>query len=87
MSSRKPTHQGQQPRHGVIRVSTLKPEHARQHLATITASMAEVKDYGSHGTGFSSQGGFQQGGAAGADYETTNTGNTGDADSGGASDY
>jgi hypothetical protein len=73
--------QRQPPRHGVIHVNSLKPAHARQHLATITANMAEVKDYGSHGTGFSSQGGFQQGGASGADYETSSADNVGDADS------
>ena len=36
-------------------------------------------------TSEASQGRFQPGGAAGADYETTSTGNTGDSDSGGPS--
>jgi hypothetical protein len=84
-----PTHQRQQPpRHGVIHVTSLKPEHARKHLAAMTTSAAEVRDYNTGGvTGQNSQGAMSQGGASGADYETTNTGNTGDVDSGGASDY
>jgi len=77
----------QPPQHGVIKTSTWKSQHAKQHLANVTASMAEVKDYGSHGDiGQSSQGGFSgsgmSGGASGADYTTTSTGNTGDCDSG-----
>jgi len=79
--------QGKQPKHGAIAVTTLPKHHARKHLADMTVSMSEVHDYGGHGTGFSSQGGFQQGGAAGADYTTTSTGNTGDADSGGPSGW
>jgi hypothetical protein len=75
------------PKHGQIRISTMRPEHAKKHLAEMTASMSEVHDYGAHGTGFSSQGGFQSGGASGADYETTSTGNTGDADSGGPTGF
>ncbi|MGA7770461.1 MAG: hypothetical protein WCA27_30035 [Candidatus Sulfotelmatobacter sp.] len=71
------------PRHGAISVTTMPKRHAKKHLAAMTASMSEVKDYGSHGTGFSSQGSFASGGASGADYQTTSTGNTGDADSGG----
>jgi hypothetical protein len=83
-----PTRQRQQLRHGLIRVTTLKPEHARQHLAAMTTSAAEVRDYNTGGvTGQNSQGAPSQGGASGADYQTTSTGNTGDADSGGASDY
>jgi hypothetical protein len=78
----------QPPRHGVIKVSSMKPEHARRHLAAMTASMSEVHDYGSHGTGFSSEGSFASGGgAAGADYQTTSTGNTGDSDSMGPTGY
>jgi hypothetical protein len=79
--------QPQLPKHGDISVTTLPKHHARKHLAAMTASMAEVHDYGNHGTGYSSQGGFQQGGAAGADYETTSTANTGDSDSGGPTGY
>jgi hypothetical protein len=84
-----PTHRKQQsPRHGVIRVSTLKPEHARQHLAAMVSSAAEVRDYGGHEvTGQNSQGAMRQGGASGADYQTSSADNVGDADSGGASDY
>lgn len=59
----------------------MKIEHAKQHLSAMTASMSEVHDYGSHGTGFSSQGAMSPGGASGADYQTTSTGTTGDADS------
>jgi hypothetical protein len=83
MSSRK---QMRPPRHGVIHVTSLKPEHARKHLAAMTTSAAEVRDYNTGGvTGQNSQGAMSPGGASSADYQTTNTGNTGDADSGGAS--
>jgi len=47
------------------------------HLAQHVAHANTTADYGGHGA-FSNQGGFQQGGAAGADYETTSTGNTGE---------
>ena len=83
----------QPPEHGVIKTNRWKAEHAKKHLASMTASMSEVKDYGSHGDiGQSSQGGFtgsgMSGGASGsAEYETTSTGNTGDCDSGGPSGY
>jgi hypothetical protein len=54
----------------------------------MTTSAAEVRDYNTGGvTGQNSQGAPSQGGAAGADYTTTNSGLTGDTDSGGASDY
>ena len=46
-----------------------------------------TKDYGSHGTGFSSQGALSPGGAAGADYQTTSVGDTPDADSGVPTDF
>jgi hypothetical protein len=82
-SSRKP----QPPTHGQIIVSTMKPEHARRHLAAMVSHANEVKDYGSHGTSFSSQGAFSTGGASGADYQTSSTGNTGDADSMGPTGY
>lgn len=90
---------GKPPEHGAISVTTMPKRHAKKHLAAMTTSMAEVKDYGGHGggpetnirlpgdTGQSSQGGFQQGGAAGAEYSTTSTGNTGDSDSGGPSGW
>jgi hypothetical protein len=52
----------------------------------MTTSAAEVRDYNTGGvTGQNSQGAMSPGGASSADYQTTNTGNTGDADSGGAS--
>jgi hypothetical protein len=38
-------------------------------------------------SGEASQGGFPQGAAAGADYQTTSVGDTEDADSGGPSGY
>jgi hypothetical protein len=38
-------------------------------------------------SGEASQGGFQQSGAAGADYSTTSVGDTGDPDSGGPTGY
>jgi len=79
------------PRHGVIKVTTLPHQHAKRHLAAMTAAMSEVKDYGGHGIGESSGGDFtgsgMSGGASGADYTTTPTGNTGDADSGNPSGY
>ena len=69
------------PQHGVIKTKTWKREHAKRHLSAMTASMNEVHDYGSHGDiGQSSEGGFtgsgMSGGASGADYSTTSTGNT-----------
>ncbi|MGA2647042.1 MAG: hypothetical protein ABSF15_20205 [Candidatus Sulfotelmatobacter sp.] len=39
---------GKPPAHGQISVSTLKIEHAKRHLASMTASAAEVRDYGGH---------------------------------------
>jgi len=80
------------PKHGDIRVATLSLRHAKRHLAAMTASMAQVKDYGAHGIGESGAGDFtgsgMSGGASGnADYTTTSTGNTGDADSGNPSGY
>jgi len=77
---------GQPPRHGQIKVSSLKIEHAKKHLRQMTADASEVRDYGGHSVGGQgSQGSFQQGGASGVNYQTTNTGNVGDADSGGPS--
>jgi hypothetical protein len=91
---------GKPPKHGVISVSDMPRANARKHLGDMTKHAAVVRDYNGHGggnpetglrlpgdTGQSSQGGFQQGGAAGADYSTTSTGNTGDSDSGGPSGW
>jgi hypothetical protein len=88
------------PKHGVIKIWTLKPAHAKAHLAASTAAMDDVvryhrgvdannqtKDFGAHGTGYSSQGSFQQGGAAGADYQTSSADSVGDCDSTGATGY
>ena len=53
-------------------------------VSQMVTSAAEVRDYNNGGvTGQNSQGAPSQGGASGADYQTTNTGNTGDADSAG----
>jgi hypothetical protein len=76
------------PRHGQISVNTLKVAHAKAHVAMMTASAGEVANYGGHSvTGQGSQGGMSPGGASGADYQTTSTGNTGDADSTGSTGY
>jgi hypothetical protein len=57
---------GRPPIHGQIVVSTLPKVHAKKHLAAMTASMAEVKDYGSHGDiGQSCQGRFTGSGMSG----------------------
>lgn len=70
------------PRHGQIKVSTLKVEHAKKHLRQMTADASQVRDYHTGGvTGQSSQGAFE-GASSGADYQTTSTGTVGDADSG-----
>ncbi len=58
--------------------------HLAQHVEHLKTTAAYHKGTGV--TGQDSQGGFAPGGAsAGADYSTTSTGNTGDADSGGPS--
>lgn len=76
------------PKHGVIKVSTLKVSHAKKHLAAMTVAAGEVRDYGGHSaTGFGSQGAMSPGGASGADYETTSVGDTPDSDSTGATGY
>ena len=79
----------QPPQHGQIKVATMKAAHAKKHLRQMTADASQVRDYGGHSvTGQGSQGAFSQGGASGsADYQTTNTGNTGDSDSGGPTGY
>jgi hypothetical protein len=75
------------PKHGVISVTTLPKHHAKEHLAAMTASMAEVHDYGAHGEGQSGRGSFASGGAEGSSYSTTNTGGTADTDSAGPCEY
>jgi len=60
--------------------------HLRKHLAELTAHANEVRDYGCHGTGFSSQGAMSTGGASGADYQTTSA-DSGDSDSTGPTGY
>jgi hypothetical protein len=78
----------QPPKHGQIKVATMKIEHARKHLAQMTQGAEEVRDYGGHdATGVSSQGALTPGGASGADYETRNVGDTPDADSMGPTGY
>jgi hypothetical protein len=62
------------PRHGLIKVSTMKVKHAKQHLSMMVSHANESKDYGAHGVGCSSAGAFSPGGAAGADYQTTSVG-------------
>jgi hypothetical protein len=57
------------------------------HLAQHVEDANTTKDYGGHGIGCSSEGGFQQGGAGGAEYETTSVGDTPDADSAGPTGY
>jgi len=65
--------------HGQVHVPDHHPRKAEltkmltDHLAQHVAHANTTADYGGHGA-FSSQGGFQQGGAAGADYETSSTG-------------
>jgi hypothetical protein len=91
------------PKHGQISVSEMKISHAKKHLASMVENAKQMAsyhgtdpnnqttDYGSHGTGYSSQGGFtgsgMSGGAAGADYQTTSADSVGDADSAGAAGY
>jgi hypothetical protein len=79
------------PRHGVIKTSTMKPAHMKQHLDLMTEHLQITKDYGSHGIAYSSQGGLtgsgMSGGAGGADYTTTNEGLVGDSDSQGPTGY
>jgi hypothetical protein len=70
----------QPPRHGQIKVSSMKLRHAKAHLAMITQVAAQVKDYSGHQAIADSRGDFAQGGAAGADYQTTNVNDTPDPD-------
>jgi len=80
----------QPPRHGRViagAVGGMTARHLRQHLAELTAHANEVRDYGCHGTGFSSQGAMSPGGASGADYQTSSADSTGDSDSTGPTGY
>ena len=58
-----------------------------KHLASMVQHANTAKDYGSHGTGFSSGGSFSPGGASGADYQTTSVNDTRDGDSQGPTGY
>jgi hypothetical protein len=76
----------QPPRHGRVIAGApgaMTALHLRRHLAELTSHANEVRDYGCHGTGFSSEGGMSPGGASGADYQTTSADSAGDSDSGG----
>ena len=78
-SSRKP----QPPRHGQIRVASMKHHHAKAHLRIMAESAAEVQSYGGHqATGYDSRGAMAPGGAAGADYQTSSVNDTPDSDAG-----
>jgi len=79
----------QPPRHGVIRVSSMRRSHALAHMRMFEKHGKAMADYhfqptdpGAHGTGFSSQGGFSAGGASGAQYSTGSQDDVGDIDSG-----
>jgi hypothetical protein len=67
------------PKHGQIKVSTMKVSHAKAHLSLMTQGAAEVRDYGGHAATGYSQGAMATG-ASGADYQTTSVGDTPDAD-------
>ena len=76
--------QGKPPKHGQIKVATMPAKHAKAHLDMMTEGAAEMHNYHTGGvTGQGAQGAFAPL-PSGADYSTTSTGNTGDADSGGA---
>ena len=78
-NSRKP----HPPRHGQIRVASMKLHHAKAHLRSMAESAAEVANYGGHeATGYDSRGEMAPGGAAGADYETVSA-DTPDSDTSG----
>ena len=70
----------QPPRHGVIKVSSMRVSHAKAHLQMITDSAAEVHSYSGYESTADSRGAFAPGGAAGADYETTSVNDTPDSD-------
>jgi hypothetical protein len=87
------------PAHGQIATAQMPRAHAKQHLSEMTRHATAMKEYNGHGggpetdirlpgdIGQSSQGGFQQGGASGANYETTSVGDTPDADSQGPTGF
>ncbi len=78
------------PRHGRVIAGApgkMVAKHLRKHLADLTAHANEVKDYGCHGTGFSSQGAMSPGAAQGADYQTVSVNDTPDSDSTGPTRY
>ena len=80
----------QPPRHGRVIAGArgaMTATHLRKHLAELTTHANEVRDYGCHGTNFSSQGAMSPSGASGADYQTTSVGDTPDADSTGPTGY
>lgn len=82
------TRTAQPPKHGQIKVATMKIGHARKHLAQMMQGAEEVRSYGGHeATGISSQGAFNPGGASSADYSTGGVGDTPDADSAGPTGY
>ena len=78
------------PRHGRVVAGApgnMAANHLRRHLADLTAHANEVRDYGCHGTGFSSEGAMSPGGAAGADYQTASVNDAPDSDSTGTTGY
>ena len=80
------------PKHGRVISSagqhSMPVKHLQRHLSELTAHVREAAQYsGYEVTGQSSQGGFATGGASGADYQTSSTGNTGDSDSQGPTGY
>jgi hypothetical protein len=77
----RPNNRKPQPRHGQIRVASMKLRHAKAHLRLITGSAAQVRNYGGHEATYDSRGQMAPGGAAGADYQTTYVNDTPDTDS------
>ncbi len=62
----------QTPKHGQIKIAphtAMRHSHMRKHLEELTASAAEVRDYGGHEAIADSRDQFAPGGAAGADYQ------------------
>ena len=72
-NSRKP----QPPRHGQIRVASMKLHHAKAQIRIMAESAAEVREYGGHeATSYDSRGAMSPGGAGGADYVTNSVNDT-----------
>lgn len=69
----------QPPRHGQIKVSSMRRSHAKAHLAMITEGAAQVRDYGGHSATADSRGEFAPG-ATGANYTTTSVNDNPDSD-------